>query len=101
MPDNIAAETASKIVDHGARERFIRDLYAIAAFFTARPDIPAPDGMTVHVRTGGDTQEVQRIAQSLDRPEYGLRHGTVAQTDYRLDNTATNVEILISSEHLL
>ncbi len=96
MPDNNATETANKIGDHGDRERFIRDLYALAAFFTSRTDIPVPGGLTVHVRA--DTKEVNRIAESMGVPEYGSKYPDgVAQADFQLPNTVTDVQVFVSA----
>lgn len=97
MPDNSATEAANKISDHGDRERFIRDLYAVAAFFTSNTDFPVPDGLTVHVRTDGDIELVEALALAMGTDEYGTRIGLVAQTDFQMANTVTGVDVIVTS----
>lgn len=97
MPDNSATEAANKISDHGDRERFIRDLYAVAAFFTSNTDFPVPDGLSVHVRTDGDIELVQQLARAMGADEYGTRTGTVAQTNFQMANTVTDVDVIVTS----
>ncbi len=96
MPDNIAAETASKIVDHGGRERFIRDLYTVINFFTAHPELPAPWAMTINVH-GADLETVQMWAERMGVTEYGSQQCGVPQTDFDVPETACPVGIVMSA----
>ncbi len=97
MPDNIAAETANKIVDHGGRERFIRDLYVVISFFIAHPDLPAPWAVTINVHAA-DLAAVQMWAERMGTSEYGSRQGDgIPQTDFSVPQTVTPMDVVLST----
>lgn len=97
MPDMPAAETAIlTTIDHGGRERFIRDLYAVINFFTAHPGLPAPWAVTINVHAA-DLAAVQMWAERMGTSEYGGRQGGgIPQTDFDVPETVTPVNVVLS-----
>ena len=80
-------------VDRNAREGVIRDLYALAAFYSSHPDHPLPRSIQVHHRVHSATQ-LEAIAS-----EYAGGHiygDLQQQCDHTLAGTATPVMLLVS-----
>lgn len=58
--------------DRTALEGFLRDIYGIAAYFTAHPELPLPHYVTLSVRAG-DREHLDRLAAGLDTHVYADR----------------------------
>lgn len=83
--------TSAPTGDRNDRERVIRDLYAIAEFYSANPDHPLPWSMQLHHRAESP-QQLQALADTYGCSVYGEH----PQTDHKLPNTATHVSLMIS-----
>lgn len=76
-----------------ALEGVLRDLYALAAFYTAHPEHPLPDSIVLYHHT--DEATVQNIADAYSRPVYPVC-ADVPQTHHSLSGTKIPVQLLVS-----
>lgn len=108
MPDKLTPteadleqrETAAherRIADRSAREGVLRDLYAIAAFYTAHPDHPLPWGITLNHEVA-DAAELNRLVAEHASLEAREPYPAAAprQTDYKLASTVVHVGFIVS-----
>lgn len=68
--DISAVTPPAAAADSGARQGIIRDLYALAAFYTAHPDVPAPKHITLY-HDVPDQVALNRLADELGERAYG------------------------------
>lgn len=73
--------------DSSQREAFMRDMYAMVAFFVANPHIPLPHAVTMH-SYADKYEQVRQIADERSANEYGSKYpaGT-PQTDFEIPGT--------------
>lgn len=97
MSDTNSVSSDTKSADTSDREGFIRDLYALVAFFITHPEIPVPWTVGMHVRVDG-VQAVQALAEQFGVREYGSQAalGRIAQTDFDLPHTRTPINIVVT-----
>lgn len=81
--------------DHGEREAFIRDLYAVAAFFSAHPELPVPSGTTMFAFVD-DRETVAKVAVQLGRRTYKRGGVDDGQTDVDVDGTAGRMNLIVA-----
>lgn len=70
MTDTTTAGVAPATADRSALEGFLRDLYAVAAYFTAHPELPIPHYVTVSLKAPAPGQ-LESIAELFGKPLYG------------------------------
>lgn len=86
-----SASDTTATADRGPRERLLRDLYAIAAFYVAHPDHPLPASVQIHHHA--PLAEVERVAADYAD---GRVYGDVPQTHHELADVATPVTFIVA-----
>lgn len=70
MPDTNIAASPAAAADDGPRQAIIRDLYALAELYSARPELPVPAGISIQHNVD-DRAGIARIAEALDQDVRG------------------------------
>lgn len=86
-----SASDTTATADRGPRERLLRDLYAIAAFYVAHPDYPLPTSVQIHHHAS--LSEVERVASEYSN---GHVYGDVPQTHHELADVVTPVTFIVA-----
>jgi hypothetical protein len=99
MTDKVDAnnDNTPASADSSARERFIRDMYATIAFYSAHPELPAPWSIRLYV-AAPTAQAVTNLAEHFDVPEYGSKDPKDGrpQMDVHVDGTDGRVGIIVN-----
>lgn len=78
------------VTDSSDREAFMRDMYALVAFFVAHPEVPLPHYISLTCRADG-LEQVTEICDSLGGYEYGSKDKVTPQPQGTFDIPGTAV----------
>lgn len=94
MTDNLAGVPANdQVADHGARERFIRDIYAALAFFINNPELPVPAEIQLKLHCG-DPAGVQAVAAARNVRAYPRDGVEGGQCHFDVPGTVSTVTVM-------
>lgn len=80
--------------DRSDRERVIRDLYSLAAFYVAHPDHPLPEVINVHHYIDDPDQVARIAAEYSDNPATERADGA-CQTHHFLERAHADVCMIV------
>lgn len=87
-----ADNATPKPTDHSPRETLIRDLYAVAGYYVAHPELPVPDSIVLYSRVA-TAADVDAIAARTGGEAYGYR---LRQTSHLVPGTGIRVTAIVT-----